>query len=107
MEKNSDLIFKVMNTMYPNIYDYFDEDSKVEETKVYDEVDGELLFFFMWDDNSFYISYDFIDNMFSVTGFSFLDLDVIQEDLESFYELIKVFAKRHYGWNVNDVYFYY
>lgn len=110
LEKISDIMYKFLISMYPENY-------KVNEknrTVVYSNKDYEyILFFYYWDDWDFYIAGDFILELFNVTGISLFNINELfnyqtgnKKDRETFNELMKVFAKRHYGWDVNKVWFH-
>ena len=105
LEKNSDILFKLMNVFYPENYEY---ETSNDTTEVYKNEDNdELLFYYDWDDKEFVIGVRFIDELFKKTGVPFLDYTEVKTNKrEMFDELIKVFAKRHYGWNVDKVHFH-
>ena len=107
LEKMSDIMYKFLISMYPENYETTEKNQNV----IYSNKDDEyILFYYDWDDNDFFIRADFIVDIFNVTGISLFNVHELisgnRKDRETFNELMKVFAKRHYGWNVDKVWFH-
>ena len=104
-EMRSDALYKLIQLYYPNNYEYDASDTMSE---VYEDDSKEfLLFYYDWDSKGFYISEELILNLFENTALPFFNLTEIKLDnRETFDNMIKVFAKRYYGWNVNKVWFH-
>lgn len=105
LEKKSDLLYKLIQSFYPNNYE---SDNSNNETEVFDDEDeGNLLFYYNFDTKEFYVGTLFINSLFEATGLPFLDYTEVRTNKRGmFNSLIKVFAKRHYGWDVNSVWFH-
>ena len=105
LEKNSDILYKLLNVFYPENYEY---ETSNDTTEVFDDEDNEnLLFFYDFESKEFYVGVSFVNKLFELTGLPFLDFTSVRTNKrEMFDNLIKVFAKRHYGWNVDDVHFH-
>ena len=89
-EQKSDILYKLIRSLYPNIYE--DETENIHHLNFYSEEDGDLLFYYDYEDKKIYI------------GTYFLNIDNIIENRDSFNDLMKVFFKRHYGYNAEKVY---
>lgn len=110
LERQSDIMYKLLQSLYPNNYiddssDYMDNGN---DSSVYSDEDSEqLLFFYKWDEKEFYVGINFMEEFYNLTKLDIFNYNLIkQQDRERFTELIKVFAKRHYGWNVDKVWFH-
>lgn len=112
LEKQSDILYKLFKTIYPDNYLEEVSTNRGDETEVYsNEEKDELLFYYVFKEKKFYIGTDFIEKIYKLTLLNFLDIDSITKTPTSskrdeFDAMIKVFAKRHYGWNVDLVYFH-
>lgn len=120
LEKLSDLMYNLTKTLYPDLYEhdkseyypenYSNEDAEIEVYSNYDK--DLLLFYYRYDEKAFYIGADFLDELYSVTKLDVFDIDNIINDRDiiggrrGFDDMIKLFAKRHYGWDVNNVWFH-
>lgn len=107
-EKKADILYKLLQRMYPNNYIDYNEDKLISSD--IDIISGDdLLFFYNSKLKEFYIGTFFINEIFDKTGLPFFDYVEIQEEenREMFNELVKTFAKKYYGWNVDTVYFHY
>ena len=109
LEKKSDILYKLLYSFYPENYESYSESS--DQTEVFDSEDeGNLLFYYDWERKEFYVGANFIDDLFNSTSLPFLNVhNLINKDKssrDSFNNLIKVFAKRHYGLDVNSVWFH-
>lgn len=103
LETKADVLHKLMMLFFPENYESYAE--SVDQTEVFDsENENLLLFYYTFETKEFYIGGTFIDYLFKSTGLPFLNIDKVRvEEREMFNNLIKVFAKRHYGWNVDKV----
>ena len=111
LEKQSDILYKLFKHIYPDNYLEDVVNVRGNETEVYsNEEKDELLFYYVWEQNKFYIGYEFINKIYKLTFLNFLDLELIMKPMSSerdeFDNIIEVFARRHYGWNVDLVYFH-
>lgn len=107
LEKKSDLLYKLMQSFFPENYEY---ENSNNETEVFaNENNIELLFFYDWDTKAFHIGANFINELYEATEIPFLNVAEAQriQNRPMFDELMKVFAKRHYGWDVNKVWFHF
>lgn len=106
LENKADVLYKLIQLFFPENYESYIE--SVDQTEVFDsENDNLLLFYYTWKTKEFYIGGTFIHYLFESTGLPFLNIDKVRvEEREMFNNLIKVFAKRHYGWNVDKVWFH-
>ena len=105
LENKSDVLYKLMMLFFPENYE---SETSNNETTVFDDEDTEnMLFYYDFDTKEFYVWTEFIRILYQSTGLPFLNIDkVLSEEREGFEELIKVFAKRYYGWNVDKVWFH-
>lgn len=107
LEKQSDILYKLFEAMYPDNYDVVKESRYGDETEVYsNEERDQLLFYYKWRNKEFYIGTTFIDELYNISHIDFLNPELMERgspDREEFDNMIKVFAKRHYGWTVNKV----
>ena len=110
LERQSDILYKLFETMYPDNYEVVKEYPSryyEDETEVYSNEDrDQLLFYYKWTHREFYIGLIFIKELYDVTHLDFLNMNLIERhspEREEFDNMIKVFAKRHYGWTVNKV----
>lgn len=111
LEKQSDILYKLFKHIYPDNYLEDVVNVRGNETEVYsNEEKDELLFYYVWKQNEIYIGTEFINEIYKLTFLNFLDLELIMKPMSSerdeFDNIIKVFARRHYGWNVDLVYFH-
>ena len=111
LEKKSDILYKLFNHIYPDNYLEDVVNVRDNETEVYsNEEKDELLFYYVWKQNEIYIGTEFINKIYKLTFLNFLDLELIMKPMsyerDEFDNIIKVFARRHYGWNVDLVYFH-
>ena len=120
LERLSDLMYNLTKTSYPDLYEhdkseydpenYSNEDAEIEVYSNYDK--DLLLFYYQYDKKEFYIGADFLDELYSVTKLDVFDIDKIIDDKNviggrrGFDDMIKLFAKKHYGWDVNNVWFH-
>ena len=108
LERQSDVLYKLFEVMYPDNYEVVKESSRYgDETEVYsNEERDQLLFYYKWRNKEFYIGTNFIDELYNISLIDFLNPELMEPgspDREEFDNMIKVFAKRHYGWSVNKV----
>jgi len=101
-EQKSDILYKLIRSLYPNIYE--DETENIHHLNFYSEEDGDLLFYYDYEDKKIYIGTYFLNTLYEMTGLPFLNIDNIIENRDSFNDLMKVFFKRHYGYNAEKVY---
>jgi hypothetical protein len=95
LEKKSDMIFDIFKMLYPDYEETYL--GYTNETEVKSE-DDELLFFFRWGRKEFLVSAEFLNTLGDWIG------NVYDENnREMFEKLFTVFAKRHFGWNVEYV----
>lgn len=106
LENKADALHKLILLFFPENYELYSE--SIGQTEVFDSEDENLLlFYYAWKPKEFYIGGTFIHYLFESTGLPFLNIDKVRvEEREMFDNLIKVFAKRHYGWNVDKVWFH-
>ena len=106
LDKKADAIYYLMNSLYPNNREEYNETT--DDTNIYgDESEDYLLLYYRWNDNDLYVGISFINDLFSRTGLPFLNYEEIRTNKrEMFNDIIKIFAKRHYGWNVRNVLFH-
>jgi len=106
LEHKSDILYKLIQLTYPNIYE--DETENIRHLNFYSEEDGDLLFYYDYEDKIFYVGARFLETLHEMTGLSFLDVeDIISKNRVSFDNLMKIFFKRHYGYDVKKIYFHY
>lgn len=107
IDRKSDIIHQFLITMYPENYQY---ENNNNETIVHpNEESKRMLFYYDWDDKDFYIETDFINEIFDVTGIELFNVHELTSNIEyreTFNEIIKLFAKKNYGWNVKRVWFH-
>jgi hypothetical protein len=110
LERQSDVLYKLFEVMYPDNYEVVKESNSRygdDETEVYsNEERDQLLFYYKWRNKEFYIGTNFIDELYNISLIDFLNPELMEPgsyDREEFDNMIKVFAKRHYGWSVNKV----
>jgi len=107
LERQSDILYKLFEMMYPDNYEVVKESRYGDETEVYsNEERDQLLFYYKWRNKEFYIGTNFIDELYNISLIDFLNPELMEPgsyDREEFDNMIKVFAKRHYGWSVNKV----
>lgn len=103
LEKYSDLIYKLMNVLYPENSEYYL--TSLDTIFVYENYNkNNLFFFYNLDKKQFTIGGIFMEELFEITGLPFLNYtEVKNNNREMFDNLIKVFAKRHYNWDVKEV----
>lgn len=106
LNRASDLIFSVFKSEYPEFSDQYSESK--DETEICDNEDCDtLIFYYLWDDKEFYFSSYFAEKLYEMTGLEFFDLDFTREsnieNRKKFDEIVKVFAKRHFGFDVKKV----
>jgi hypothetical protein len=105
LEKMSDVLYKLIQVRYPKNYDYYNESQNV--TDVLTEEDGELLFYYNWDRKEFYIGKSQMTDLYEMTGLPFLEYEEMRTNKRGmFNKLMMVFAKQHYGWDVDTVFFH-
>ena len=102
LEQKSDILYKLIQSMYPNFYE--DETENIHHLNFYSEEVGDLLFFYNYKDKQIYIGVNFLNTLYEMTGLPFLNIDNVIENRDSFNDLIKVFFKRHFGYNAEKVY---
>ena len=103
LEKNADILYKLLNAFYPENFEYYQ--TSLDTIYVYENHNkNNLLFFYNLDEKHFFIGGIFMEELFEMTGLPFLNYtDVKTNNREMFDNLIKVFAKRHYDWDVEEV----
>jgi len=102
LEHKSDILYELIKSMYPNFYE--GETENIHHLDFYSEEDGDLLFFYNYRDKKIYIGTNFLNTLYEMTGLPFLNIDNVIENRDSFDDLIKVFFKRHFGYNAEKVY---
>ena len=112
LERQSDILYKLFEAMYPDNYDVVKEHPSrygqdEDETEMYsNEERDQLLFYYKWRHREFYIGTTFIQELYDITHLDFLNPELLERgspEREEFDNMIEVFAKRHYGWTVNKV----
>ena len=110
LDKISDIMYKLFETMYPDNYAVVKEYPSryyEDETEVYSNEDrDQLLFYYKWTHREFYIGTTLIQELYDIIHLHILNpelLEIGSPERDEFDELIKVFARRHYGWTVNKV----
>lgn len=102
LEKKSDILFKLIMNYLPHM--------RIEEGNASIFLNnGSSLFKYNLISKDIYVKLNFIDDLFKLSGFEFLDMEFAQHpnlSRKNFDDLIKFFAKQHYGWDVNAVWFY-
>lgn len=113
LDKISDIMYKLFETIYPDNYEVVIESLSRysgNETEVYsNEERDQLLFYYKWKEKEFYIGTTFIQELYDIIHLHFLNpelLEIGSPEREEFDNMIKVFAKRHYGWTVDKVWFH-
>ena len=120
LERLSDLMYNLTKTSYPDLYEhdkseydpenYSNEDAEIEVYSNYDK--DLLLFYYQYDKKAFYVGIDFLNELYSVTKIDVFDFDKIVDDKNTiggrrgFDDMIKLFAKKYYGWDVNNIWFH-
>lgn len=95
LEKKSDIIFDIFTMLYPDYEIFGYEFNAVSE--VYGDEDT-LIFMYRWGREEFLVSAEFLNTLGDWIG------NVYDENnREMFEKLFTVFAKRHFGWNVEYV----
>ena len=107
-EKKADALYFLMNAYFP---DNFEEDEWRGDSNVIagrnDESDGRMLFYYRWDTKEFYMGIHFLEELHEKSGLFFLDYTEVRTNKrELFLNIIKAFAKKYYGWDVNTVLFH-
>jgi hypothetical protein len=106
LENKSDIFYKLINVMFPNLYE--DESEDGELLNFYSEEDGDLLFYYDYQRKEFYVGGNFLEKVYELTGLPFLNVEEnISKNRKMFDELMKVFFKRHYGYSPEKVYFHF
>lgn len=104
-EKKADLVYKMLNKIFPENYESVDSNEDIE---LYDnETNENLLFYYRFDGKEFYVGVYFISTLYESTKVDFFDYEMVKyENREMFNNIMKIFAKKYYGWNVDFVYFH-
>lgn len=110
LERKADILHKLFITFYPENYEWDTEtDSMSSDIEIYDdESKSNLLFYYRWDTQEFYIGANFIHNLYKKTNLPFLDYaEVKTNKREMFEKIIKIFSKKYFGWYVKKVFFHF
>lgn len=100
LESKSDMIFHMLNILYPNYETYYNE--KYDDTEIIHGYD--TLFVYLNRNGNLVVNIHFIEKLFKWSNLPFLDYTVVKTNKrEMFNELMTVFAKKHFGWDVNLV----
>lgn len=100
LESKSDMIFHMLNILYPNYETYYNE--KYDDTEIIHGYD--TLFVYLNRNGHLVVNIHFIEKLFKWSNLPFLDYTVVKTNKrEMFNELMTVFAKKHFGWDVNLV----
>lgn len=102
LEKISDIMKQSINVLYPD--NYLDDNNSIVFSN--EDEDG-ILFYNRWKKKEFYIGAELVEELYNMIGLSIFDMDPRNvKNRDEFDELIKVFARRHYGWTVDKVWFH-
>jgi len=104
-EKKADVIYRLLKSVYPENYESVDSNDDID---VYDNEKNEnLLFYYRFDEDEIYVGLHFINSLFEITKIPFLDYDEVKHnEREMFNKIMKIFAKKYFGWDVKYVYFH-
>lgn len=109
LEKKVDAMYRVIGIAYPELYEW-DRTGVFEQIEVFSNKDKDtLLFYYDYDRKEFYVGMEFLDRLFEISGLKFLEYNLIDtnnDTREKFDVMIKLFAKKYYGWDVKKVYFH-
>lgn len=111
----ADLIYTIFKSTYPDFSDQYSESK--DETEIFDSEDGgTLIFYYDWEDKSFYFSIYFLEELHDYTGLSFFDPDSLNdakfypgtttldtEKRDKFNSIVKIFAS-HFGFTPKKIY---
>ena len=107
-EKKAYILSDMIDIFYPDLF-IEDDDTLGHYSNVYDNKEDmeELLYYYDWERKEFYVGVHVIDKLYQKTGAPFLDYDQVNTNkMEMFDKIIKIFAKKDYGWNVDKVFFH-
>lgn len=105
LEKRADIIYKLIKTLYPK-----NEISltKLGDYDVYDNHDEErLLFYFKPKFGEFYMGALVLNELYKITGLPFFEYQNIKENRSTFDEVMKIFARKYYGWRPSEIFFHF
>jgi hypothetical protein len=98
LESKSDMIFHMLNILYPNYETYYNE--KYDDTEIIHGYDTLLVY--LNRNGNLIVNIKFIEKLFDWSNLPFLDyVEIKRNKRKMFDELMTVFAKKHFGWDVN------
>jgi hypothetical protein len=104
-KKKAIILSKLFDSFYPNL-----SQSEVtrDEIDIKDGVSDELIFYYRPRSGEFFVSSHILQKLYENTGLPFLNYETVKTNKrQEFDEIIKEFAKHHFGFNnVEDVYFH-